>query len=94
MKVKGQSQTAFLEAWFWDYDHFNTKGFDCDSTESGSTVAAVGVLGCFAPFRLLRDRHMFFSPILGTFPILSRDPSFYKTSGNPWKTAGFGKNDG
>ena len=20
-----------LEAWFWEYDHFNTKGLDCDS---------------------------------------------------------------
>ena len=27
----------------------------------------------------------------GTFPILSRDPSFYTTSGNPGKTAGFWK---
>ena len=29
-----------------------------------------------------------------TFPILSRDPSFQKTSGNPWKRRVFEKNDG
>ena len=39
MKVtKGRSQPEIaapgcyiLEAWFWDYDHFNHPGFDCDS---------------------------------------------------------------
>ena len=30
----------------------------------------------------------------GHFPILSRDPSFQKTSRTPGKTAGFEKNDG
>ena len=37
----------------------------------------------------------YFRSSRGTFPILSRDPSFEKTSGNPGRTDPvFGKNDG